>query len=106
MIEAILHKASTNLNSLGSLYRSLRFRQYQFANRKGKAVRTPAMNTPQFHRCRTRVIAHWIAINPDPTTNRSSFSFAKMSAVIATAAHLIAKYRSPGENADPTAKME
>lgn len=106
MIEAILHNASTNLNSFGSLYVSLRFRHRRPARKKVPPVRTPAVNTAGFHECRTKVIAHWIAINPAPTITRSSFSFASISVAIETAAHLIAKCRYPGENADATPKME
>ena len=43
MMEAILHKASTNLNSFGSLYVSLLFRQNQPARKKVPLLRTPAV---------------------------------------------------------------
>src|SRR5258707_6189879 len=55
MIEAMLHEASTSLNSFGSLYVSLRFRQKRPARKKAPPVRTPAVNTAEFHECRTKV---------------------------------------------------
>jgi hypothetical protein len=106
MREAILHRASSSLNSGGSWYVSLRIRQYRLAHSAGMAVRIPVVSTAQLHPCKIRVIAHWIAINPVPTTKRSSFSFANTRAAMATTTHLIAKCLYPGENADATPKME
>ena len=106
IMEAILHKASTNLNSFGTLYVSLFFRHKYPARKNVPPVRIPTINTTKFQECKTKVNTHWTAINPTPTTNNSNFSFASISAAIAIAAHLIAKCLYPGENADATPKME
>lgn len=58
MIDAMLLKASTNLNSFGSLYVSFGFRQNRPVRKKAPPARMPAVNADQLHECRIKVIAH------------------------------------------------